>query len=217
MSVLSFVFFRSWLFLVLTGAEMSLPAQTEALSEFTLPNMGSDSTTSQFSLTSFPSPKPSLPMTSARAPDRSALSMGVPSASAPYTQTPCFLSVFMVSTRFDTLAIFIHAAAPADVLKTVGLTVALRLFGIITPSAPAASAVRIIAPRLCGSCISSHIIIKGGLPLLSAFARISSTVQYETADNAAATPPCLSPHKAFSLSSPASFTTMPCFLASAMI
>ena len=53
--------------------------------------------------------------------------------------------------------------------------------------------------------------------MLSAFARISSTVQYETADNAAATPPCLSPHKAFSLSSPASFTTMPCFLASAII
>ena len=125
-----------------------MPAATEALSEFTLPNMGSDSTTSQFSLTSFPSPKPSLPITSATAPERSAFAMGVPSASAPYIHTPFFLSVFIVSTRFDTLAIFTHAAAPAEVLNTVEFTVALRLFGIITPSAPDASAVRIIAPRL---------------------------------------------------------------------
>ena len=109
MSVLSFLIFRSCLYLYLTASYISMPAQTEALSELTLPNIGSDSTTSQFSLTSFPSPKPSLPITSANAPDKSALSMGVPSASAPYTQTPCFLSVFIVSTRFDTLAIFIHA------------------------------------------------------------------------------------------------------------
>ena len=123
----------------------------------------------------------------------------------------------MVSTRFDTLAMFTQAAAPAEVLKTVGLTVALRLFGMITPSAPDASAVRIIAPRLCGSCISSHIIMNGGLPLLSALASISSTVQYVTAERQAATPPCLSPHIALSLSSPTSLITIPCFFARAII
>ena len=37
-----------------------------------------------------------------------------------------------------------------------------RRFGMITPCAPAASAVRMMAPRLCGSSMLSQIMINGG-------------------------------------------------------
>ena len=50
-------------------------------------------------------------------------------------------------------------------MKTVAFREALRLFGMITPSAPEVSAVLIIAPRLCGSSISSQIIMNGLVPL----------------------------------------------------
>ena len=45
----------------------------------------------------------------------------------------------------------------------------------MTPCAPARFAVRMIAPRLCGSSMPSNRKINGGSPASSAFARISST------------------------------------------
>ena len=50
--------------------------------------------------------------------------------------------------------------APAEVFATVELIVALPFSGRITAVTCAISAVRIIAPRLCGSCIWSSMIIK---------------------------------------------------------
>ena len=50
--------------------------------------------------------------------------------------------------------------------------------GMITPCAPARFAVRMIAPRLCGSSILSSRKINGGSPFSLAFSRISSTVEY---------------------------------------
>ena len=64
----------------------------------------------------------------------------------------------------------------AEVLNTVALRDALLLLGMITPSAPAASAVLIIAPRLCGSAISSQMMMNGGLPFCRETSSISSTV-----------------------------------------
>ena len=67
----------------------------------------------------------------------------------------------------ETRATGSQLAAPAEVLNTVAFREALLRLGMITPSAPAASAVLIMAPRLCGSSISSHIIIKGLVPFLT--------------------------------------------------
>ena len=47
--------------------------------------------------------------------------------------------------------------APADALTAVWLTTAARRLGIIIALTPLASAVLIIAPRLCGSSIWSKI------------------------------------------------------------
>ncbi|KAG1251122.1 hypothetical protein G6F66_015314 [Rhizopus arrhizus] len=48
-----------------------------------------------------------------------------------------------------------RSAAPAEVLRTVALTVADLSLGMTPAGAPAAAAERRQAPRLCGSCTSS--------------------------------------------------------------
>ncbi len=68
--------------------------------------------------------------------------------------------------------------APAEVFATAAVNpTALRL-GMITPWAPAKLAVRMMAPRLCGSSMPSSKMINGGSPLSLARARISSTWTY---------------------------------------
>ena len=52
----------------------------------------------------------------------------------------------------------------AEVLATVAVRPTARFFGIMTPCAPARFAVRMIAPRLCGSSILSNKNIKGSSP-----------------------------------------------------
>ena len=59
------------------------------------------------------------------------------------------------SARFLTLATDRCSTAPADALHAAGVTDAARRSGITTPAAPATSAARQIAPRLCGSSIWS--------------------------------------------------------------
>ena len=81
-----------------------------------------------------------------------------------------------------------YSIAPADVFPTTAVSPTLLLLGIITPCAPAHSAVRIIAPRLCGSVILSSIIIKGFSPFDSAELIISSTSAYSCSDTIAITP-----------------------------
>ena len=82
-----------------------------------------------------------------------------------------------------------------------------------TPCAPAHSAVLRIAPRLCGSAISSHTRINGGSFRLSASAKISSTSENACTAAMAMTPWWFSPpHMPSSLRESTSFTGMPaCF------
>ena len=68
--------------------------------------------------------------------------------------------------------------APAEALATVAVARAERLFGKIIPWAPKASTFLIIAPRLCGSSISSKSTTKGASPFSLAKAKISSTSAY---------------------------------------
>ena len=51
--------------------------------------------------------------------------------------------------------------APAEALTATDVSPAALCFGMITPCAPARFAVLIIAPRVCGSSISSRINING--------------------------------------------------------
>ena len=80
--------------------------------------------------------------------------------------------------------------APAEVFATVAVSPTARRFGMITPCAPARFAVRMIAPRLCGSSILSRIKMNGGSPFSSAFFKISSTSAYSYAAATAMTPWC---------------------------
>src|ERR1035437_4126922 len=60
---------------------------------------------------------------------------------------------------FVTLATGRCSLAPAETFAPAPVTAADRRSGITTPSAPAASAVRRIAPRLCGSSTPSSTTI----------------------------------------------------------
>ena len=59
---------------------------------------------------------------------------------------------------------------------------------MMTPWAPAASAVRITAPRLWGSLSSSHTTMRGFSPFSRAAFRISSTLAYSRTAARAMTP-----------------------------
>ena len=74
------------------------------------------------------------------------------------------------------------------IFATVDVSPAACLFGMITPCAPARLAVRIIAPRLWGSSISSRRKMKGASPFSFALFKISSTVDYSYAATCAITP-----------------------------
>src|SRR3990172_6765448 len=78
------------------------------------------------------------------------------------THTPRSFSASSVRARFVTATSGIDSAAPAATLVTVGERPALRSFGTITAWAPAASATRRHAPRLCGSVTPSSTRSSGG-------------------------------------------------------
>ena len=73
-------------------------------------------------------------------------------ASAPYTQAPASFAAIRKSDRLVTRATRRCSTAPAEALHAAGVIAAERREGITTPVAPAASAERQIAPRLCVSC-----------------------------------------------------------------
>ena len=107
-------------------------------------------------------PSPSLPMTMA------AGTLEIGAGRAPYRRRPpCrrprrrrSFSSRIVLTRFATRATGIYSSAPAEALPTTAVRPTLRRLGMMTPCAPAHSAVRMIAPRLCGSDSSSQMTMQ---------------------------------------------------------
>ena len=89
---------------------------------------------SQFSAARRVMPSPSLPMTMAAGPFRSASYRAVvPSAAVPKTHTPCFFRSFSRAGMLGTRATGTWATAPAEVLATTAVRPALRRLGITTP------------------------------------------------------------------------------------
>ncbi len=98
-----------------------------------------------------------------------------PSAAVPNTQMPRAFRSRIVATRFATRATGIYSSAPAS-LADDGRQADAAAAGMMTPCAPAHSAVRMIAPRLCGSDSSSQMTSRGASPFSCAAFSISSTV-----------------------------------------
>ena len=166
-----------------------MAAAAEALRELSLPFMGILTLKSQVSATRRPMPAPSEPMTMAAGPFRSASYSRVPPSTAvPKTHTPASFSSFSRAGRLATRATGTWDTAPAEVLATTAVSPAERRLGMMTPWAPAHSAVRITAPRLWGSDSSSHTTIRGGSPFSRAMDRMSSTVAYSRTAATAMTP-----------------------------
>ena len=143
-----------------------------------MPYIGIPTVRSHFFLKSSLTPLPSLPTIIPIPPVRSALKYSLPLISAQAIQILAFLSSSTVLARLVTLATGTNSTAPAEVLLTIAERPTARLLGIITPCAPQASAVLIIAPKLCGSVISSQIMMNGSSPFFLAISRISDTSQY---------------------------------------
>ena len=101
---------------------------------------------------------------------------------------PASCNSFRAAARFPTRATAICSTAPALVFSTTAVTPALRCLGMITPWAPAHSAVRMMAPRLWGSEISSQTTTRGASPFSRARARISDTEAYSRTAATAMTP-----------------------------
>ena len=91
---------------------------------------------------------------------------------------------------FVTRETSICSAAPALALSTTAVSPAARRLGMMTPWTPAHSAVRKIAPRLCGSAISSHTTMNGSSPRSAARSRISSMEAYSRIAACAMMPWC---------------------------
>ncbi|MNJ52180.1 hypothetical protein D3C77_475030 [compost metagenome] len=89
------------------------------------------------------------------------------SPAVPTTHRPRCWSFSRVRARLVTATSGITSAAPQATLRTAGVRVADLSFGTITARAPAASAVRRQAPRLCGSVTPSSTRISGAPSLRS--------------------------------------------------
>ncbi len=108
--------------------------------------------------------------------------------------------------------------APAEAFTAVPVSPAALRFGIMTPCAPAKFAVRITAPRLCGSSTLSKSTINGGSPFSFAFCKISSTDAYSNAAMTAMAPWCFFVSEIWSNRSfVTKFTTVPFRFASLKI
>ena len=94
------------------------------------------------------------------------------------TQMPRTFSSSIVCAIFVTLTQGMYSMAPADALATISVSPQALRFGITMPCAPAHSALRMMAPRLCGSSRLSKIRINGSSPRASAKAKISSSSLY---------------------------------------
>ena len=111
-------------------------------------------------------PEPSEPTTSASGRRRSASQTGTAASvfSAPATVTPSSLNLLSAFLMFVTRQKGMCSLAPADAFTASGVSPAERRSCVITPAAPAASAVRIMAPRFLGSSTWSRTMYKGCLP-----------------------------------------------------
>ena len=119
---------------------------------------------SHVSRTSLAMPSPSLPMTIAMGPVKSASVCGLaPSAaSRPAIHTPPSFSASRLVQIFGTRDTRMCSEAPADARTAAGVTPAARRSGTMTPCTPAASAVRKSEPRFCGSRTWSRTRRNGG-------------------------------------------------------
>src|SRR5882762_9096236 len=144
------------------ASNRATPAATDTLRDCTRPAMGMRTRKSQRSRVRRRMPLPSAPSTSASGRFRSAAyRVCGASPSVPTTQMPRSLSISRARARLVTLATGTNSAAPAATLRTTPSTEAARSLGISTACAPAASAVRRQAPRLCGSVTPSRISSRG--------------------------------------------------------
>ena len=148
--------------------------------------IGSETTKSQCSLVRRLTPLPSVPTTMPIGPPISAEHQGLPSMSAQKIHNPFCFNSSMVETMLATRTTGIYSTAPAEVLATVAVSPTPRRLGMMTPCAPAASAVRMMAPRLCGSSMLSQMMTKGGWS--PALAKMSSMVEKSWQAAMAATP-----------------------------
>src|SRR5690606_1351814 len=164
-------------------------AATEALREATRPATGKRTSRSQVSSISRLMPRPSLPMPSARGrvPSASVTSEAA-SGALPTIDNPDASSSPAVRRRLVTRTTGTYSTAPAEALPTAGVRPAARRFGMITPWAPAASAVRRMEPKLWGSSIPSRRMKKGASSRSSARRKRSSSRAYLYAAASAATP-----------------------------
>ncbi|CAB4571621.1 unannotated protein [freshwater metagenome] len=84
------------------------------------------------------------------------------SPSRPTTNIPAFLAASIVRARFVICAIGKRAAAPAEDFQADAVIVAALRSVMMTPAAPNAAALRIIAPRLRGSVTPSNATMRAG-------------------------------------------------------
>src|SRR5215218_1556019 len=156
---------------LLRASYNSTAAATLTLSESTLPASGIETIPSHARRTSGRRPRPSAPSTKATPPSRSAPQSCVPSSeAAPQTQRSGPFTSVRKRARFGTTAIGRCSTAPADARETAGVTRADPCEGTITPVAPAPSALRTTAPRLCGSVTWSRHTSSGESTAASAYA-----------------------------------------------
>src|ERR1035437_2511199 len=142
---------------------------------------------SQFFLTNGLIPLPSLPSTIAVFLSKAISSRNFsPSMSIPYIQNPFFFKTSSAWFMLTTSMMSIISTAPLEVLNTVSLIGAVLLVGTMMPATPNTSQLLIIAPKLCGSSISSNTAIV--MPVSLCVHKNSSRVTVFTSSMIAAIP-----------------------------
>src|SRR6218665_3666 len=146
-----------------------MPLATETFRLSTAPCIGMRASSSHVLRVRSRMPLPSAPSTSATGPLRSSW-YKVPGASSqvPMHQMLRSLSSSSVRARLVTMKYGMVSAAPLATLATVALMPTAWSLGAITACAPAPSATRRQAPRVCGSVTPSSTSSKGG-PLPAAW------------------------------------------------
>ena len=146
-----------------TASNSSTAAAAETFSESTLPrDRDRDQRVAALGDHAAAGPLPSLPITSTTLPVRSTLGVRLVGARVgavdPGARRPSPRPASRRGSR--TRAIGRCSTAPAEALQAAAVTEAARRSGITSPVAPAASAERATAPRLCGSWTWSSATIR---------------------------------------------------------
>ncbi|MCY1173873.1 hypothetical protein D9M73_140520 [compost metagenome] len=136
-------------------------------------------------------PLPSAPMIRMVGPVRSwSYRLTSASPAVPTTHKPRCWSFSRVRARLVTATSGITSAAPQAIFRTTGVRVADLSFGTITASAPAASAERRQAPRLCGSVTPSSTSNNGAPSVRSSSSSSIASPQTWLGLTSATTPWC---------------------------